>query len=262
MLTATLKDKQIGRTILKPASEGNPPAATQTIDVSDLKPGPNPIEIVLESGFAKTPKLLVNINVVNQGPTVTDVQPNPLGFERGQLQLVISFDPNAPLESVPAEDEKNYALIGNSGKGDAVDIQTAVFNPATNEVTLNFTPAPAADYYQLNINGHNKTSINKSVFTKATDATVGLSDIYGNLLSGSGSGNGTDYSKVLDGGSGGAFAAGSPFQIRSQTPLPLVTAQPPEAVTFPVGLPESTGPPVNYREYTDPHPFPGWIQSV
>ena len=115
---------------------------------------------------------------VHQAPTVVSLE--RLGYHTGPTSLVLRF--SAPLDAATAVDVRNYRLfqVHRGGHRAAIRIRSAAYDPASRTVVL--TPARQLylfGHYQLVVNGTSPT---------------GVSDVYGNLLDGAGTGRpGSDY---------------------------------------------------------------------
>ena len=224
-------------------------ATEATIPVTGLKSGKNTIQIALNRGSRQSRPISLNIEVIDNGPRIVSVKPNPFGTKPGQTTLVVTFADGSKLDEDTVKDKGNYALFKNRGNSDQIDTKAAIFDSNKNQVSLTFDEPILADYYEIRVNGHKSNQ--GEGFTSAQSGTAGIRDIYGNLLNGDGSGRGTDFSQVLDGSSGVPGIAG----FRNRSDLPSVDVPEPNLLTRRVGLPETTGPPVDYQEYTNPRPF-------
>ena len=119
---------------------------------------------------------------VHQAPTVVSLE--RLGYHTGPTSLTLSF--SASLAAAKAVDLRNYRLfqVLQGGHREAIRIRSAAYDPASRTVVL--TPARQLylfGHYQLVVNGTSPT---------------GVSDVYGNLLDGAGTGRpGSDYMRVF-----------------------------------------------------------------
>ena len=119
---------------------------------------------------------------VHQAPTVVSLE--RLGYHTGPTTLALRF--SAPLDAATAVDVRNYRLfqVHRGGHRAAIRIRSAAYDPASRTVVL--TPARELylfGHYQLVVNGTSPT---------------GVSDVYGNLLDGAGTGRpGSDYVRVF-----------------------------------------------------------------
>ena len=119
---------------------------------------------------------------VHQAPTVVSLE--RLGYHTGPTTLALRF--SAPLDAATAVDVRNYRLfqVHRGGHRAAIRIRSAAYDPASRTVVL--TPARQLylfGHYQLVVNGTSPT---------------GVSDVYGNLLDGAGTGRpGSDYVRVF-----------------------------------------------------------------
>lgn len=119
---------------------------------------------------------------VHQAPTVVSL--TRLGYHTGPTTLDLRF--SGPLDPATAVDLRNYKLfqVLKDGHHQAIRIKSATYDPASQTVTL----APARQlylfgHYQLEVNGTSPT---------------GVSDIYGNLLDGAGTGRpGSNYVRAF-----------------------------------------------------------------
>ena len=133
---------------------------------------------------------------VHQAPTVVSLE--RLGYHTGPTTLALRF--SALLDAATAVDVRNYRLfqVHRGGHRAAIRIRSAAYDPASRTVVL--TPARQLylfGHYQLVVNGTSPT---------------GVSDVYGNLLDGAGTGRpGSDYVRhVRPGGGGGPVAPRGP----------------------------------------------------
>ena len=119
---------------------------------------------------------------VHQAPTVVSLE--RLGYHTGPTTLALRF--SAPLDAATAVDVRNYRLfqVHRGGHRAAIRIRSAAYDPASRTVVL--TPARQLylfGHYQLVVNGTSPT---------------GVSDVYGNLLDGAGTGRpGSDYVRMF-----------------------------------------------------------------
>ena len=119
---------------------------------------------------------------VHQAPTVVSLV--RLGYHAAPTALALRF--SAPLDAATATNVRNYQLfeVLRGGHRAAIRIRSAAYDPASQTVTL--TPARPLylfGRYQLVVNGMSPT---------------GLSDVFGNLLDGAGTGRpGSDYVRVF-----------------------------------------------------------------
>jgi uncharacterized repeat protein (TIGR01451 family) len=136
-----------------------------------IGPDPNPSNNYAEVSVA-----------AHQAPTVVSLQ--RLGYHAGPTTLALRF--SAPLDVATATDVRNYQLfqVLRDGRRAAIPIRSAAYDPAGRTVTL--TPARQLYLfarYQLVVNGTGPT---------------GVSDVYGNLLDGAGTGRpGSNYVRVF-----------------------------------------------------------------
>ena len=129
--------------------------------VTGVGPDPNPSNNYAEVSVA-----------VHQAPTVVSL--TRLGYHTGPTTLTLRF--SAPLDAATAVNIHNYHLfqVLPGGHREAIQIRSAAYDPASRTVVL--TPARQLylfGHYQLVVNGTSPT---------------GVSDIYGNLLDGAGTG--------------------------------------------------------------------------
>ncbi|MFN9221666.1 MAG: hypothetical protein ACK6D6_06110, partial [Planctomyces sp.] len=234
------------------------------ITVEGLKPDMNRLMVSIERGSSRSAEKEVEIVSVTQGPYVEAREPLNFGLAPGVTSLRLKFAANSPLEKSSAEEKRNYVLVSNRGKGKAVPPEEArLLGPR--EVLLEFRKSDgstsiAADEYELRINAN--PSNPSAIFGIPADSKLkGLRDELGLRLDSNGQeggGEGEDVSVQLgdaSGGSGspaGGVNAGLP--LRQQLALPLVTAEQPDLLTQRVGLPDTTGRPVDYPEFTNPRP--------
>ena len=231
----------------EPLTTGNP----WTIDLERLTPGDHDFRFAFALGGRTSPARTepVTVRVRTDGPKVLGVDPPNFGTAPGVQELVIRFDPANVLDQTRAEETKNYVLIGSGGTGAFSRSAGARFrptdanlDPVSNAVTLVFDPIPA-DLYQLRINAH-ETGIDP-IFKVDADGggslsgELGVRDQFENSLHGS-SGPGTDYVHKMS----SIPSVGSDDQFGLAGRLSDVA-----------GIPETTGPPVDYPEYTDPRSY-------
>jgi uncharacterized repeat protein (TIGR01451 family) len=161
--------------------------ASQSVTVVVVPTVPGPLfNQAVASGAGPDPDLSNNFAVafvtVHQAPTVVSLE--RLGYHTGPTALALRF--SAPLDAATAVDVRNYHLfqVLRGGHRAAIRIRSAAYDPASRTVTL--TPARQLylfAHYQLVVNGTSPT---------------GVSDIYGNLLDGAGTGRpGSDYVRVF-----------------------------------------------------------------
>ena len=156
-----------------------------TIVVVPTVPGPL-FNQAVATGVGPDPDLSNNYAVAfaiaHQAPTVVSLE--RLGYHAGPTTLTLRF--SAPLDAATATDVRNYQLfeVLRGGHRVAIRIRSAAYDPTSRTVTL--TPARRLylfGQYQLVVNGTSPT---------------GVSDIYGNLLDGAGTGRpGSDYVRVF-----------------------------------------------------------------
>lgn len=225
------------------------PLRQTAVPVANLNPGRNDLEVRVHRGDRNSAPLALAVTSFMDGPTVERVTPDPLVLSTGTPQLTVSFKHPYALDAASVGHVGNYALFGADGS--TVDITNAQYLPGSKQAVLTLPRnSILAQTYELRINGH--TSGQNAPF-QGTAAQLGIRDEFGNVLNG-GSGNGSDYQKVLNGkssGSAGSRLAGiSSFRPRDQPPLAEVTATAPDPLTQRVGLPDTTGRQIIYPEYT------------
>ena len=119
---------------------------------------------------------------VHQAPTVVSLV--RLGYHAAPTALALRF--SAPLDAATATNVRNYQLfeVLRGGHRAAIRIRSAAYDPASQTVTLTpVRPLYLFGRYQLVVNGTSPT---------------GVSDIYGNLLDGAGTGRpGSDFVRVF-----------------------------------------------------------------
>lgn len=243
-----------------PATSAEVASKNLKTSVSGLKAGKNEIRLFLLRGSEQSTELTMELWVVDSGPKIVGVEPVNFGTAPGRSVLRIRFSQDNPLEETSARELKNYVLIHSGGQGAGIRPTEAVFDATRNEVALKFvnTTVPfTPDVYELRINGHiaGNTAVAFGNPTDLTGNTIGIRDRYENLLDGSATGSrGSDYSHVLSGS--GSAGAGSPgdlgFPMAPRMALSEITAEEPDLLTQQVGLPETSGPPVEYLEFTEP----------
>ncbi len=161
--------------------------ASQSVTVVVVPTVPGPLfNQAVATGAGPDPNLSNNYAVafvpVHQAPTVVSLE--RFGYHAGPTTLVLRF--SAPLDAATATDVRNYRLsqVLAGGHRATIRIRSAAYDPASRTVTL--TPARPLylfAHYQLVVNGTSPT---------------GVSDIYGNLLDGAGTGRpGSDYVRVF-----------------------------------------------------------------
>ncbi len=161
--------------------------ASQSVTVVVVPTVPGPLfNEAVATGVGPDPNLSNNHAVafvtVHQAPTVVSLV--RLGYHAGPTALALRF--SAPLDAATAVDVRNYQLFQllRGGHRAAIRIRSAAYDPATRTVTL--TPARQLylfAHYQLVVNGTSPT---------------GVSDVYGNLLDGAGTGRpGSNYVRVF-----------------------------------------------------------------
>jgi uncharacterized repeat protein (TIGR01451 family) len=134
-------------------------------------PDPNPSNNLAEVSVA-----------VHQAPTVVSLE--RLGYHAGPTTLVLSF--SAPLDAATAVDLRNYQLfqVLKGGHREAIRIRSATYDPSSRTVTL----APAHPLYLF---GHYQLVVNGT-------SPTGVSDVFGNLLDGAGTGRpGSNYVRLF-----------------------------------------------------------------
>ena len=140
----------------------------------------------------------------HQAPTVVSLE--RLGYHTGPTTLTLSF--SAPLDAATAVDVRNYRLfhVLQGGHRQAIRIRSAAYDPASRTVVL--TPAR-----QLHLFGHYQMVVNGT-------SPTGVSDVYGNLLDGAGTGRpGSDYVRVF----GPEVLVGQTHPAGSETRTQLVS---------------------------------------
>ena len=161
--------------------------ASQSVTVVVVPTVPGPLfNQAVATGVGPDPDLSNNHAVafvtVHQAPTVVSLV--RLGYHAGPTALALRF--SAPLDAATATDVRNYQLfqVLRGGHRAAIRIRSAAYDPASRTVTL--TPARQLylfAHYQLVVNGTSPT---------------GVSDVFGNLLDGAGTGRpGSDYVRVF-----------------------------------------------------------------
>jgi uncharacterized repeat protein (TIGR01451 family) len=161
--------------------------ASQSVTVVVVPTVPGPLfNQAVATGAGPDPNLSNNFAVafvtVHQAPTVVSLE--RFGYHAGPTTLALRF--SALLDAATATDVHNYQLFQllRGGHRAAIRIRSAAYDPASRTVTL--TPARPLylfAHYQLVVNGTSPT---------------GVSDIYGNLLDGAGTGRpGSDYVRVF-----------------------------------------------------------------
>jgi hypothetical protein len=123
-----------GSTLLgtAPLSDGS-----ATFNAGDLPPGSHTFT-ALFTGDGTTSASTTAVTTSTANPMVAQVA--RYGFHQQPTYVVLTF--SAPLDPATAQDVANYSLVGPLGHHGvasyAVGIESAVYNPATNTVTLTF----------------------------------------------------------------------------------------------------------------------------
>ncbi len=161
--------------------------ASESVTIGVVPTAPGPLfNQAVATGVGPDPDLTNNYAVAfataRQAPTVVALE--RLGYHTGPTTLTVSF--SAPLNAATAEDLANYRLfqVLQNGHREAVRITSATYDPTSRTVTLK----PA---HQLYLFGHYQLEINGT-------SPTGVSDIYGNLLDGAGTGlPGSNYVRTF-----------------------------------------------------------------
>ncbi|MEZ6124611.1 MAG: hypothetical protein R3C49_15740 [Planctomycetaceae bacterium] len=234
------------------------------IALSGMQEGPNEFQFYVVRGNVASEKTSFIIYSVTKGPTVRKVVPELFKPSIGDNFITIYFD-GKQLDQAAAETPSNYLLHGQTQPGSYIHPDEAIFDIAGNSVRLKFEAAGGlqriTDVYELYINSRDSLSGRFSASAANDPGTkkYGIRDVFGNLLAGTPGHNGTDAKIVLNGGPA-AEQQSQPttsggFALRSREALPLVTVDPPDIKNRPeAGLPETTGKPVDYPEYTPRRP--------
>jgi uncharacterized repeat protein (TIGR01451 family) len=157
--------------------------ASQSVTIVVVPKVPGPLfNQAVATGVGPDPDLSNNYAEVSitahQAPTVVSLE--RLGYHAGPTTLSLRF--SAPLDPATAVDLHNYRLfeVLKGGRREAIRIKSATYDPSSRTVTL----APA---HQLYLFGHYQLAVNGK-------SPTGVSDVYGNLLDGAGTGRpGSNY---------------------------------------------------------------------
>lgn len=235
------------------------------IALSGMQEGPNEFEFYVVRGNVASEKTSFIIQSVTKGPAVRKVVPELFKPSIGDNFITIYFE-GKQLDQAAAETRSNYLLHGQTQPGSYIHPDEAIFDIAGNSVRLRFEEKAGglqriADVYELYINSREALSGRFSAAAANEQGTkkYGIRDVLGNLLAGTPGHNGTDAKIVLNGGPAAeqenTSTTSGGFALRSREALPLVTVDPPDIKNRPeAGLPETTGKPVDYPEYTPRRP--------
>jgi hypothetical protein len=147
---------------------------------------------------------------INETPPANTTSPAVISETatiNGRAITAIVFGFSKPLDPDRATQLSNYGYyvvsagaggVSSFDAGKAIPLQSAAYNSTSQTVTLvPSAPLPLGTFYQITIDGHTSTLLNN-----------GLTDTYGNLLTGSSGGVGSAFVATIGGGSQLTYADG------------------------------------------------------